>query len=86
MKITVSLVLLSVQVLFCSQASRAQEKIRIGISAVSLGFLPTMIVEKKGFYAKYSLTPEHVLVPCAIATNALLSEDLDTIKDRGALL
>jgi hypothetical protein len=34
----------------------AEERMRVGISAVSL---------------------EHVLVPCAIATNALLSEDLD---------
>jgi ABC-type nitrate/sulfonate/bicarbonate transport system substrate-binding protein len=42
-----------------------QERIRIGISAVSLGFLPTVIAEKKGFYTKYNLAPEHVLVPCA---------------------
>jgi NitT/TauT family transport system substrate-binding protein len=55
----------------------AQEAVRVGISSVSLGFLPTMIAEKKGFYAKYGLSSEHVLVPCAIATNALLSEDLD---------
>src|SRR5688572_25745473 len=55
----------------------SQERVRIGISAVSLGFLPTVIAERKGFYAKYALTPEHVLVPCAIATNALLSDDLD---------
>jgi ABC-type nitrate/sulfonate/bicarbonate transport system substrate-binding protein len=55
----------------------AQERVRIGISAVSLGFLPTVLAERKGFYAKYALAPEHVLVPCAIATNALLSEDLD---------
>jgi NitT/TauT family transport system substrate-binding protein len=77
MKVAVGVVLLSVQVLLCSQTSDAQEKIRIGISAVSLGFLPTIIAEKKGFYAKYSLTSEHVLVACAIATNALLSGDLD---------
>ena len=55
----------------------AQERIRIGISAVSLGFLPTVVAEKRGFYTKYNLLAEHVLVPCAIATNALLSEDLD---------
>jgi NitT/TauT family transport system substrate-binding protein len=55
----------------------AQERIRIGISAVSLGFLPTVVAEKKGYYTKYGLTSEHVLVPCAIATNAILSEDLD---------
>lgn len=57
--------------------AHSQERVRIGISSVSLGFLPTMIAEKNGFYGKYSLPSEHVLVPCAIATNALLSEDLD---------
>jgi len=55
----------------------AQEKIRIGISTASLGFLPTVVAERKGFYAKYGLMPEHVQIACAIATNALLSEDLD---------
>jgi NitT/TauT family transport system substrate-binding protein len=58
-------------------AVHAQERVRIGISSLSLGFFPTMVAEKKGFYTKYGLTPEHVLVPCAIATNALLSDDLD---------
>jgi len=66
-------------VLLCSTwfPGYAQERVRIGISAVSLGFLPTVIAEKKSFYTKYGLVSEHVLVPCAIATNALLSEDLD---------
>src|SRR5690242_21957251 len=58
-------------------AAYADDRIRIGISAVSLGFLPTVIAERKGFYTKYGLASEHVLVPCAIATNAILSEDLD---------
>jgi hypothetical protein len=57
--------------------SAAQDRIRIGISAISLGFLPTIIAEKKSFYAKHGIHSEHVLVPCAIATNALLSDDLD---------
>jgi NitT/TauT family transport system substrate-binding protein len=55
----------------------SQERIRIGISAASLGFLPTVLAEKKGFYSKHGINSEHVLVPCAIATNALLSDDLD---------
>ena len=55
----------------------AQEKIRIGVSAVSLGFLPTVIAERRGFFTKYGIAAEHVLVPCAVATNAILSEDLD---------
>ena len=60
-----------------AQSLHAQEKIRIGISTASLGFLPTVVAEKKGFYAKYGLAPEHVQIACAIATNALLSDDLD---------
>jgi NitT/TauT family transport system substrate-binding protein len=55
----------------------AQDRIRIGISTASLGFLPTVIAERKGFYAKHGLATEHVQIACAIATNALLSEDLD---------
>lgn len=55
----------------------AQDRIRIGISTASLGFLPTVAAERKGFYAKHGLATEHVQVACAIATNALLSEDLD---------
>ena len=55
----------------------AQDRIRIGISAASLGFLPTVLAERKGFYQKHGLVSEHVLVPCAIATNALVSDDLD---------
>lgn len=55
----------------------SQERVRIGISVASLGFLPTILAERKGFYAKYGLAAEHVLVPCAIATNALVSDDLD---------
>ena len=73
-----TLMILLASIFFWPQAAAySQDRVRIGISAVSLGFLPTMIAEKKGFYAKHALTPEHVLVPCAIATNALLSEDLD---------
>jgi NitT/TauT family transport system substrate-binding protein len=55
----------------------AQERIRIGISTASLGFLPTIVSERKGLYTKYGLATEHVQVACAIATNALLSDDLD---------
>jgi len=58
-------------------AAEAQEKIRIGISRPSPGFLPTFIAEKKGFYAKYGLTTEHIAISLAIAMNALLTGDLD---------
>ena len=57
--------------------AHSQERVRIGISTASLGFLPTIIAERKGFYAKHGLSTEHVQIACAIATNALLSDDLD---------
>ena len=60
-----------------SETVYAQERMRVGISTASLGFLPTVVAEKKGLYTKYGLVAEHVLVACAIATNALLSDDLD---------
>jgi NitT/TauT family transport system substrate-binding protein len=77
MRLKLSLALLLANVVLWSHSGYSEERIRIGISAVSLGFLPTVVAEKKGFYTKYGLAAEHVLVPCAIATNAILSEDLD---------
>lgn len=77
MKRKLGQVLLLASVVFWNHPGYSEEKIRIGISAVSLGFLPTVVAERKGFYSKYGLASEHVLVPCAIATNAILSEDLD---------
>ena len=77
MKFKLNLALLPLILALWSPSGYAQEKIRIGISSLSLGFLPTVLAEKKGFYTKNGVLSEHVLVPCAIATNALLSDDLD---------
>src|SRR5262245_20257725 len=62
-----------------ANASAADEgqKIRIGISSKSLGFLPTIVAEKKGFYKKYDLESEHIHISLAIAMNALGTGDLD---------
>jgi ABC-type nitrate/sulfonate/bicarbonate transport system substrate-binding protein len=77
-KNTIKLALILLAFLLCPPiAAHSQERVRIGISAASLGFLPTVLAEKKGFYNKHGVNSEHVLVPCAIATNALLSGDLD---------
>ena len=77
MKSTVGFAILSIGLILGLPPGHAQEKIRIGVSAVSLGFLPTVIAERRGFFTKYGIASEHVLVPCAVATNAILSEDLD---------
>jgi len=54
-----------------------QEKIRIGISSTSPGFLPTVVAEKKGFFSKYGLSSEHIRISLAVAMNALGTGDLD---------
>jgi ABC-type nitrate/sulfonate/bicarbonate transport system substrate-binding protein len=55
-------IFLSVFVLRSTDPVHAQDKIRIGISSLSPGFIPTIIAEKKGFYTKYVLRSEHVLI------------------------
>ena len=54
-----------------------QDKIRIGISSTSPGFLPTVVAEQKGFFAKYGLSSEHIRISLAVAMNALGTGDLD---------
>jgi NitT/TauT family transport system substrate-binding protein len=63
--------------LFTTVDAHGQDKIRIGISSSSPGFLPTVIAERKGFYSKYGLASEHIRIALAIAMNALGSGDLD---------
>jgi len=62
---------------------RAQERIRIGISSVSPGFIPTIIAEQKGFYTKYGLRSEHVIISLAVAINALGTGELDCVVSVG---
>lgn len=62
---------------FGTVEANGQDKIRIGISSSSPGFLPTVIAEHKGFYSKYGLESEHIRISLAIAMNALGSGDLD---------
>src|SRR5215467_1821896 len=57
--------------------SHAEEKIRIGISSTSPGFLPTVVAEQKGFFTKYGLASEHIRISLAVAMNALGTGDLD---------
>ena len=64
---------------FANTRVEAQERIRIGISSVSPGFVPTIIAEKKGLYGKYGLRSEHVIISLAVAINALGTGDLDCV-------
>ena len=72
-----TLLLMCVVTVFTVVEARGQDKIRIGISSSSPGFLPTIIAENKGFYSKYGLASEHVRISLAIAMNALGSGDLN---------
>jgi NitT/TauT family transport system substrate-binding protein len=72
-------VLVCVLILHLSSPLQGQDKIRIGISSLSPGFLPTIIAEKKGFYTKYGLRSEHVLISLSVAINALGTGDLDYV-------
>ena len=76
----VALVLLNVfvTVLAVDQGrAAAEDRIRIGISSSSPGFLPTIIAEKKGFFSKHGLSSEHIRISLAVAMNALGTGDLD---------
>lgn len=73
----VLLLLIAGMSLFAPVQGGAQDKIRIGISSTSPGFLPTVIAEKKGFYSKYGLASEHIRISLAVAMNALGTGDLD---------
>ena len=55
----------------------AQEKIRIGISSSSPGFLPTIVAEQRGLFTKYGLASEHIRISLSVAMNALSTGDLD---------
>src|SRR5262245_7757957 len=78
---TTALLCAYVLICFCASdlSAQAQERIRIGISSVSPGFIPTIIAEKKGFYTKYGLRSEHVIISLAVAINALGTGELDTV-------
>src|ERR1044071_7517830 len=64
-------------VLALLSGARADDKVRIGISSSSPGFLPTVVAEKKGFFSKYGLSSEHIRISLAVAMNALGTGDLD---------
>jgi NitT/TauT family transport system substrate-binding protein len=68
---------MGVTLLFLAAQAQAQDKIRIGISSSSPGFLPTVVAEHKGFFTKYGLASEHIRISLAVAMNALTTGDLD---------
>jgi len=64
-------------VLAVLSGARADDKVRIGISSSSPGFLPTVIAEKKGFFTRHGIASEHIRISLAVAMNALGTGDLD---------
>ena len=64
-------------VTFLTTVSIAQERVRVGVSSRGFGSLPIFVADKKGFYAKYGLRAEMILLRSSVAVPALLSGDLD---------
>jgi ABC-type nitrate/sulfonate/bicarbonate transport system substrate-binding protein len=64
-------------VLVLAAQVHSQDHVRIGISSHGFGFLPTVLAEKNGFYAKYGIATEHVMIKSSIATVALDNNDID---------
>src|SRR5438445_13873456 len=55
----------------------AEDKIRIGISSTSPGFLPTVVAEQKGLFSKYGLSSEHIRISLSVAMNAAGTGELE---------
>ena len=60
-----------------TKTSSAQERVRVGTSSRGFGALPIYVADKKGFYAKFGLRPEIIMIRSSVAVPALLSGDLD---------
>lgn len=74
-QLTLSVIALSL--VLAHRPAHAQERVRIGVSSRGFGSLPIFVADKKGFYAKYGLRPEMIIIRSSVAVPALLSGDLD---------
>ena len=75
-RFAIAILALSTTAVLAVQA-HGQDHVRIGISSHGFGFLPTVLAEKRGFYTKYGITTEHVMIKSSIATMALDNKDID---------
>jgi NitT/TauT family transport system substrate-binding protein len=67
-------------------AAEKSEKIRIGVSSKSLGFLDTWVAHDKGFFRKHGLDSEVITIRPNLAIVALLSGDLDYSTVSGTVI
>lgn len=67
-------------------AERGREKIRIGVSSKSLGFLDTWVAHEKGFFRKYGLDAEIVAIRPTLVLVAIHSGDLDYSTVSGTVI
>jgi NitT/TauT family transport system substrate-binding protein len=72
----IALLALSAAIGLAAQA-HGQDHVRIGVSSHGFGFLPTVLAEKEGFYTKYGIATEHVMIKSSIAPLALENNDID---------
>jgi ABC-type nitrate/sulfonate/bicarbonate transport system substrate-binding protein len=67
-------------------AEKVKEKIRIGVSSKSLGFLDTWVAHEKGFFRKYGLDSEVVTIRPTLVLVAIQSGDLDYSTVSGTVI
>lgn len=67
-------------------AAERREKIRIGVSSKSLGFLDTWVAHEKGFFRKYGIDSEVITIRPNLAIIALQSGELDYSTTSGTVI
>lgn len=67
-------------------AERGREKIRIGVSSKSLGFLGTWVAHEKGFFRKYGLDSEVITIRPTLVMVAIQSGELDYSTVSGTVI
>jgi len=72
-------VLIAIEIFYCTPApAQAQlKKLRLGIAATSVGFLPIYAAHQKGFYKDEGIDLEIILMSLAAANNAFFKNEID---------
>ena len=72
-------VLIAIEIFYCTPAPAQAplKKLRLGIAATSVGFLPIYAAHQKGFYKDEGIDLEIILMSLAAANNAFFKNEID---------
>jgi ABC-type nitrate/sulfonate/bicarbonate transport system substrate-binding protein len=62
-----------------SESLHAADKLRVGFPSLATALSPTWVAAKKGFWKKYDLDVELILLSGAVIVSTLLSGNLDIV-------